>query len=198
LGPAVELIVGLGNPAPAYTKTRHNIGREFISYLTESWGPEKSKKRFFYKAAPEGEFGFFARPIMAGVLDSYMNESGFVLKPFMAAENISPDKVLVIVDDFMIPLGTLRLRPKGSSGGHNGLKSFIEALGSDEFARLRVGIGPVPEKQDPADFVLHRFSSAEQKTNEKLYPIIKDGVRVLIDQGFEKAMSFLNKDHAAQ
>jgi len=124
-----------------------------------------------------------------------MNLSGAPLREIAQFESLEPRDVLVIVDDFMIPFGSLRLRPSGSAGGHNGLKSIIEALASEEFARLRIGIGPVPPNEDPSNFVLHRFASAELAKRENLFELTRNGLMNLFQDGFEKAMGFINKQH---
>lgn len=122
-----------------------------------------------------------------------MNESGGPVKQLMMTGNAKPEELLVVVDDFMIPFGTLRLRPGGSSGGHNGLKSIIEVLGTDQFPRLRMGVGPVPMEQDPADFVLQKFSRTEQSTLPKLFSAAKSGLDAVVAEGVQKAMNTINK-----
>jgi PTH1 family peptidyl-tRNA hydrolase len=124
-----------------------------------------------------------------------MNQSGFPVKNLLQQENLGVDRLLVVVDDFMIPFGSLRLRPAGSSGGHNGLKSLIEVLATEAFPRLRVGVGPVPGGLDPADFVLDRFTADEQKGLPTLYKVMREGIEVFLNEGEQKAMSFLNKEH---
>ncbi|MCG3205397.1 MAG: Peptidyl-tRNA hydrolase [Elusimicrobia bacterium] len=128
-------------------------------------------------------------------LDCFMNESGGPLKKLMMADHMKPDEIVVVVDDFMIPFGTLRLRPGGSSGGHNGLKSIIESLGTDQFPRLRIGVGPVPPGEDPADYVLKKFSREEQIQLSKLFSHAKDGLDLMVSQGVEKAMNATNKSY---
>lgn len=159
-----RLIVGLGNPKSSYDETRHNIGRRYV---------EQSGR---------------------GVtLPCYMNESGPALQNIMRQKGLTPADILIIVDDFMIPFGTLRLRPKGSSGGHNGLKSVIETLGTEEFARLRVGIGPVPDGQDPAEFVLKPFTKTEEKEMSAVFEKISQGLDLLAREDYQKAMNEINQ-----
>lgn len=166
-----RLVVGLGNPGDRYAATRHNIGYRVIDLLQEtSWsGPRLLK--------PESVF---------------MNESGRPVAEVARKNGISPNAILVICDDFMIPLGSLRLRRKGSDGGHNGLGSILETLATDEVPRLRVGIGPVPEQVDPADFVLARFRSSEHEAVESAVQKAAEAVRVIVDHGFEAAMNRYN------
>jgi PTH1 family peptidyl-tRNA hydrolase len=122
-----------------------------------------------------------------------MNQSGPALKQLLAKENVSIAETLVLVDDFMIPFGSLRLRKTGSSGGHNGLKSIIEAFGTEDFPRLRVGVGPVPSSEDPADFVLETFTKKEETEIPTIFDKITDGINLLVREGFEKAMTALNQ-----
>ncbi len=122
-----------------------------------------------------------------------MNESGPALKNLLAKENVSIQETLVVVDDFMIPFGSLRLRQNGSSGGHNGLKSIIEVFGTEDFPRLRVGVGPVPPSEDPADFVLESFTKKEETEIPAIFDRITDGISLLVREGYNKAMTALNK-----
>ena len=192
----LRLAVGLGNPAPAYTRTRHNVGRDFVDYLAATHKHSFDKNRQadllrlpdFFGSAP-------LEPLTAAKLSSYMNQSGPALRGLLAAEGLSLADVLVIVDDFMIPFGTLRLRASGSSGGHNGLNSIIESFGTADFARLRVGVGPVPPGRDPADFVLEPFPDAEWKETPKLFRALEEGVRAFGLQGAERAMNAVNRPH---
>lgn len=194
--PTIRLLVGLGNPDSKYFRTRHNIGREFIDFVAEQHNlPLKKSRQAEIIRLPAFFSTSLAEPIVAARLMCYMNESGPAIKSVMMSENIKPEQILVIVDDFMIPFGTLRLRPQGSSGGHNGLKSIIETLGSDNFGRLRIGVGPVPENEDPADFVLQRFTKPEQANFSAVFNGIRDGVSALLDHGFQKAMTVANKIH---
>lgn len=172
-----RLFVGLGNPKENYILTRHNIGRDFIDHAQKS---DRLLPSVLFKN-----------------LKSYMNESGPPIARIMQKEGIKPQELVVIVDDFMIPFGSLRLRPQGSSGGHNGLKSIIETLGTEEFARLRVGVGPVPLGQDPADYVLKKFSKAEQKKIPDLFNLIQGSVQIIVEKGYQKAMTDINKQHFA-
>jgi PTH1 family peptidyl-tRNA hydrolase len=126
---------------------------------------------------------------------SFMNETGPALLGFMKKKSIRPDEILVVVDEFMIPFGELRLGQKGSAGGHNGMKSIIQSLGTQEFKRLRVGIGPVPEGQDAADFVLKKFSKSEQEQLPKIFEAIEQTIQTLLEKGFEKAATGANKNH---
>jgi len=124
---------------------------------------------------------------------TYMNRSGRVLRS-LAAEGVDlQHDLLIVVDDFALPLGGMRLRARGSAGGHNGLESVEEALQTDEYARLRIGIGPVPERQDPADFVLEPFKKTELAELVDLLPDLHDAVECWAEQGIEEAMNRYNR-----
>ena len=152
-----RLIVGLGNPGRAYAQTRHNVGflvldaiaaSELISFQKDPRGPvEVARAR-----ASETRF---IKP------QTYMNASGPAVASWLAWLKLSPADLLVIVDDFALPLGDVRIRERGSHGGHNGLRSIEEALGTRDYARIRCGIGPVPERWAVEDFVLARFAGDE-------------------------------------
>ena len=124
---------------------------------------------------------------------TYMNRSGRVLRPLVSEGLDLVRDLLVVVDDFALPLGALRLRPRGSAGGHNGLESVEAALQTNEYARLRIGIGPVPEGQDPADFVLERFTKAELAELVELLPELHDAVECWVAEGIEEAMNRYNR-----
>ena len=122
-----------------------------------------------------------------------MNTSGVPVAQLVRKKGFAPEDLLVVSDDFELPLGSLRIRLQGSSGGHNGLNSILEHLGTLRVPRLRVGIGPVPENEDPADFVLKPFSSGEKKQAEKAVELAADAVRVAVDAGIETAMNRFNR-----
>lgn len=190
---SIRLIVGLGNPDARYERTRHNIGREFVDFLAESRKLDYNKsKGCDVIRLNDWEGTSLSHSVTCARLPSFMNTSGPVLKDLALKENAAPHQILIVLDDFMIPFGTLRLRGKGSSGGHNGLKSIFEAFGSEEIPRLRFGIGPVPPGEDPADFVLKRFSAAELKSLPTFFEGTRAGLLTLFDGGLEKAMNRLN------
>ncbi len=172
---SIKLAVGLGNPGKAYAATRHNIGYRVIdSLLDEKWdGADLLKPA------------------------SFMNASGGPVAAFARQNGTLPHETLVICDDFMLPLGSLRLRLKGSSGGHNGLDSILRTLGTEDVPRLRIGVGPVPEGQDPADFVLTAFKKAERPIVLESIERAVQAVKVIVTEGFETAMNQFNKKAVA-
>lgn len=185
---SIRLILGLGNPGSSYSKTRHNVGREFVARLA-------SERTLILR---DDKFGFSIRikapDCLLAQLKSHMNESGPTLRRFLESHRLSLQETLVVTDDFMIPYGTLRLRKKGSSGGHNGLKSIIETFQTEEFHRLRMGIGPVPPGEDPADWVLSKFSAVEWGNLPKIFEAAAAAVRHIQTEGFDQAMTAFNRN----
>jgi PTH1 family peptidyl-tRNA hydrolase len=163
--------VGLGNPGKRYAATRHNLGRRVVEVLEE----EK----------PDGVS--LLKP------DVFMNSSGGPAAEMARQKGISTAELLVVCDDFSIPLGTLRIRLKGSSGGHNGLDSVLQAFGTQDVPRLRMGVGPVPVEEDPADFVLKSFRSGERTAVQEMISRAVEAVRMMVREGVEPAMNQFNK-----
>lgn len=189
-------MVGLGNPTDKYTRTRHNIGRRYIDHLLDQTKNHYSKiRQAEYFRLPDFFDVSLDAPLFCVRLESFMNESGPALKSIMEKNNISHEQVVVLVDDFMIPFGSTRIRPSGSSGGHNGLKSIIETFGTEEFPRMRIGIGPTPTGEDPADFVLKKFTKEEESKIPNLFEAVTAGLKILFQNGLEKAMNASNKTH---
>lgn len=127
--------------------------------------------------------------------ETYMNRSGIVLAPLLDAPDFDIERhLLVLVDEYQLPLGSFRLRAQGSTGGHNGLESIERTLGSRRYARLRIGVGPLPEDEDdPADFVLSHFTDDERKTLQELMPDLGDAVECWLQEGVESAMNKFNR-----
>ena len=191
------LVVGLGNPGKKYEKTRHNAGAMVLNRIIE-----RHRDEFGGGLKPNADFqALVAAGKLAGAKvlllfpQSYMNLSGGSVAKAASFYKLKPANVLVIFDDKDIPLGTLRLRPAGSSGGHNGVKSIIERLGTEEFPRLRVGTGTaasLSRQADAADFVLKRPSKAEQETLDAAVARAAEAVEVALAEGLEAAMSRFN------
>ena len=167
----IKLVVGLGNPGKAYVGTRHNIGYRVIDILES----EKWDRMDLFK--PSG----------------FMNTSGGPVQEQARRNGFAPHEVLVICDDFTLPIGSLRLRVGGSSGGHNGLDSILQAFGTQSIPRLRVGIGPVPPQEDPADFVLKTFRGEEKVLIDEMVGRAAEAVKVIADKGWDTAMNQFNK-----
>jgi PTH1 family peptidyl-tRNA hydrolase len=153
------LVVGLGNPGPRYAQNRHNVGFQVVEALAEAHGLIFSRTEHDAETAHgtiNGERIVLAKP------QTWMNESGKAVGPLARFYKIPPECILVIYDDLDIPLGTIRFRTDGSSGGHRGVRSIIRHLSTENFHRLRVGIGRPPGRMDPAAYVLQDFSQEER------------------------------------
>jgi peptidyl-tRNA hydrolase, PTH1 family len=160
----MKIIIGLGNPGKEYLHTRHNLGYLAIDRLASDLNIELKKNRMF-----SAETGMYPEgPVLLAKPLTFVNLSGLTARKLMEKHAVPLADLLVICDDFSLPLGKTRLRMKGSSGGHNGLQSVIEQLNTPEFPRLRLGMGPLPELCDPKEFVLGRFLKQEQEAVEKM------------------------------
>jgi peptidyl-tRNA hydrolase, PTH1 family len=182
------LIVGLGNVGDEYSNTRHNIGFIVADAFVQSMKSTFSNGRLasMAKVSLKGRTFIVIKPT------TFMNLSGKSVRYWMNKENILPENILIITDDLALPLGALRLRKKGSDGGHNGLISVIENLGTSEFARIRVGIGADFAKGYQVDYVLSRWSSEEEKV---LLPRVEMAVEMIKSfglTGVDKTMNFFN------
>ena len=184
------IIVFMGNPGPKYNGTRHNVGFMAADVLAKDMGVRIDRLRF--KAyTGQGELGgskvFLMKP------QTYMNLSGESVQPAAAFYKIPPERILVVGDDVSMPVGKLRIRAKGSAGGHNGLKSIISRLGTDEFPRLKIGVGaPENTEYDLADWVLGTFQNQDA---EKIREVISRGVKAVesvVAEGIDTAMRKFN------
>lgn len=193
---APQLIVGLGNPGSKYEQTRHNIGFEAIDSLARTWHIPLAEHRKFQGVFGEGRSTHGDKIRLLKPL-TYMNLSGQAVRAVTDWYKIPPEAVLVVYDDMDLPLGKLRLRQSGSAGGHNGMKSAIAHLGSQNFPRLRIGIGS-PKNQavktngEVVSHVLGRFSIAETKVVEDVLQLVVDAIELSLKQGIPKAMSLYN------
>ncbi|NCE63798.1 aminoacyl-tRNA hydrolase [Pseudoflavonifractor sp. 524-17] len=190
-GPGVSwLVAGLGNIGSKYENTRHNVGFETADELAERAGVPLQKLK--YRALTNtislgGEKILLMKPV------TFMNLSGESVGQAAAFFKIPPERVLVISDDVALPVGKLRVRRGGSAGGHNGLKSIIAHLGTDQFPRVKIGVGEKPHPgYDMADWVLGRFQGEDRKKIDEAVKRAADAVECLIAQGIERAMSRYN------
>jgi peptidyl-tRNA hydrolase, PTH1 family len=191
----MKIIVGLGNPGRRYDGTRHNIGFDVVDLLA-------SRQRIEWESAPRGIDGLVARWRAADVVLAkpltFMNLSGAAVVALLQFYKIEPADLLVVVDDVNIELGRLRTRARGSAGGHNGLKSIAGSLGSDEFARLRIGVGRGDDRRDLADHVLAKFDPAERAIVEETVNRSADAVELFIAEGIGPVMNRYNKKEDAE
>lgn len=188
------LITGLGNPGQQYAKTRHNIGWFVLDELARRHGIEFDKKNADYKTGA-GMFG--DTKVVLVKPQTYMNLSGRAVASLKHFYRVEPQRILIIADDLNLPLGKLRLRPSGSDGGHNGLKSVAQMLGGPNYPRLRMGVGE-PQKEEraasgTAGFVLRPFETAEWPAVEEATARAADCVELWVHQGIESAMNLYNR-----
>lgn len=187
-----QLIVGLGNPEPKYDHTRHNIGFEFVDRLASDWGASLQDNKKFHGYWAEVRHGGKKLGLLKPT--TYMNRSGQSLRAVIDWYKIPPESVLVVYDDMDLPLGRLRLRLKGSAGGHNGIKSIIAHLGTQDFPRLRIGIGKAQFQGDKQTIshVLGKFAPDEQPVLKAVLGLAEDALAMGLREGVEKAMSIYN------
>ena len=187
------LIVGLGNPGPEYAKTRHNVGFRCLDLLAETLGVRVDKAKFqglYGQTDYHGNRLYLLKPL------TYMNMSGRSVLQLSAFFQVPPQRIIVLFDDISLEPGRLRVRPNGSAGGHNGIKSIIAELGSQEFPRVKIGVGAKPHPDfDLAAWVLSTFSAQEEKA---LSVSLENGAQAaltIIDQGTAAAANKFNGSH---
>lgn len=183
------LIVGLGNPGPEYSGTRHNIGFEVIDAVAEKHGIklDKAKHKSRYGLGViEGSGVCLVKPM------TFMNLSGQAVAPLLKEHRLQPDRLLIIADELDLPLGRLQLKPKGGAAGHNGHKSVKALIGTEEYPRLRFGIDS-SRKEETIDFVLSKFHPEERVDIQQLLKKAVRGIEVLVEQGFERAQNVVNE-----
>lgn len=183
------LIVGLGNIGAEYADTRHNIGFNVLDALAGASNAVFTTARYGEIA----EVKHKGRTLVLLKPSTYMNLSGKAVRYWMDAEKIAPENLLVISDDIALPFGTLRIRPKGSAGGHNGLKSISELLGSEEYARIRFGVGGDFARGHQVDYVLGRWSEEELKALPERLKLFGDAILSFTTNGLERTMNLFNK-----
>lgn len=184
------LIAGLGNPGTKYESTRHNIGFMALEALARKHGLSFSGKQAQAQIA-RGRIGNV--PVVLAKPVTYMNNSGQAVQGLARFYKIPPERVLIVYDDFDLPLGRLRIRGKGSAGTHNGMKSIIQHLGTQDFPRLRIGVDrPIGADQSHISWVLGRFSKDEQKALQETLPRVCDAIEDIVSGGMERAMNLYN------
>lgn len=181
----MKVIVGLGNPGAEYHWTRHNVGWWLLDQLQQQWRFDKFR-RDGNAVAAEGRFE--EQDVLLIKPMTYMNRSGAAVGRLLSEPEFKPSEdMLVIVDDVALPVGRSRIRARGSAGGHNGLKSIEATLRSQEYARLRIGVGEVPPGLDMADWVLGSFEEDEEKQVREQFPVLLDVVGAWLRAGVEEA-----------
>lgn len=184
------IIAGLGNPGRKYVGTRHNMGFEALDAVAAKYKIDIKKAKFnaiYGEGNIEGEKVVLVKP------QTFMNLSGEAIREFKSWYKVENSQIIIIYDDVSLPVGKMRIRPKGSAGGHNGMKSIIYQLGSEDFPRIKIGVGsPQNPDYDLADYVLGKFTRAEVKDLVQMAINTADAVGEIIKTGIEKAMSSFN------
>lgn len=189
------LIAGLGNPTKEYDKTRHNVGFSVIDVLADRYRidiSEKKHKALCGRGVIEGQKVLLLKP------QTFMNLSGESIRAAADYYKIEPEEMIVIYDDISLDPGQLRIRLKGSAGGHNGIKNIIANLGTQDFPRIKVGIGAKPPRMDLADYVLSRFGAGEQKLMEEAFGEAAEAAVMMMTDGAERAMNHFNAKKKAE
>lgn len=185
------IIIGLGNPTAQYEGTRHNVGFDVIDRLAEKYNiavDTKKHRAYTGKGMIDGQKVILAKP------QTYMNLSGESVRELAEYYKVDPEQeILVIYDDISLDVGQLRIRKKGSAGGHNGIKNIIAHLGTQVFPRIKVGVGEKPKNYDLADYVLGHFSKAEREQMEAGYDRAAEAVRLILAGETDAAMNQYNK-----
>ena len=185
------LIAGLGNPTKQYEHTRHNIGFDTITYLADHYHISMNTKKF------QGICGsgyIEGQKVLLLMPQTYMNLSGQSVSEAAAFYKLDPAaEDIVIYDDIALEPGNIRVRKKGSAGGHNGIKNIIAHLGTQEFQRIRIGVGEKPKEYDLADYVLGRFSAEDRKLVEEAFANAADAVRLMVQGKTDEAMNLYNR-----
>ncbi len=190
---SAKMIVGLGNPGPEYARNRHNIGFQCVELFARRHAIDltRMQQRAMIGSGWAGR-GPMRRKVMLVKPLTYMNASGQAVGPLAKYYQVAPQDILVVHDDLDLASGMLRLRPNGSAGGQNGVKSIIQHLGSQDFHRARVGIGRPPGRMDPADYVLQNFSDGEEETFAPLRETVADAIECWLFDGIDAAMNRYN------
>ncbi len=183
------LIVGLGNPGMEYAATRHNVGFDMLTYLGDRYDialRSKEGRAVVGKGFIEGQKVILAQP------QTYMNLSGESVRALMDFYKLEEEDLIVICDDINLSVGQVRIRPKGSAGGHNGIKSIIQHIGTQDFTRIRIGVGGKPEGGDLVKHVLGRFSREEDGMLRDVFALAEEGLREILTRDVASAMNRVN------
>ena len=187
----MRIIIGLGNPGDAYRGTRHNVGFETIDKLSFDFNIKLKNNRRFRAHIGEGRIG--QTPVLLAKPQTFMNLSGRSVKTILNFYKLPPSEIIVVYDDVSLPVGDIRVREKGSAGGQKGIMDIIAQLATDEFPRVRIGIGEKPENWDLADYVLSRFPKSEWEAMIQGVTKAGDAVGFILREGTAAAMNEFNR-----
>jgi len=186
----MKVIIGLGNPGSKYDNTRHNVGFDVIDYISQQYNISINKVKFkaiIGEGTIEGQRVILVKP------QTYMNLSGESVREIIEWYKIPVGNIIIVFDDIDLNMGKIRVRPKGSSGSHNGMKSVIYQIQNDNFPRIRIGIGRPPEGWDLADYVLSKFGAEDKKIMDESVKNAAKAVASIIKSGADAAMNTFNK-----
>ena len=183
-------VVGLGNPGRRYSGTRHNVGFTFVKKTAKEWKVRLRKKIFFSKA---GEVERKEEKILLAIPQTYMNKSGLTVKKILQGREIKPEHIVVVYDDLDIPLGEIRIRKSGGPGSHKGMSSIVEEIRTEEFPRIRIGLGPLPEGENAVNYVLSTFDKAEESSLEEGLRKAREALEMILSGEVERAMNTYNQ-----
>lgn len=184
------IYVGLGNPGREYENTRHNIGFSVIQQAGKRWGIDMNRYRF---KALCGDGMVNGKRVALVMPQTYMNNSGLAVASFVKYYKIDLERLVIIHDDLDLPFGSIRMRKAGGSAGQKGMQSIISRLSSEDFPRLRVGIGRPPGRMDPVDYVLKKFKNADEVVLNEIHSACTSALETFLDEGIEKAMTLYNR-----
>ena len=184
------LVVGLGNPGDEYVATRHNAGFMLVERMALAWGVKLRGRLFRAKTGVVRRSG---EDVLLALPKTFMNRSGLAVRAILAGKGIPPERLVVVYDDLDIPLGEIRVRKKGRPGTHKGMISVTGEIRTDEFPRIRIGIGPLAEGRDAADFVLEPFGRGERALLEKSLEDAGEALEMILDGAPERAMTRFNR-----
>jgi len=187
----MRVIIGLGNPGNAYKGTRHNVGFETIDKLCYDFGIKLKSNRRFRAHVGEGRIG--QAPVLLVQPQTYMNLSGQSVMAVLKYYKLPPSEIIVVYDDVSLPVGDIRVRERGSAGGQKGMIDIIAKLATDEFPRVRIGVGEKPEGWDLADYVLSRFPKSEWEAMIQGVTKAGDAAQLILKEGITAAMNEFNR-----
>jgi PTH1 family peptidyl-tRNA hydrolase len=191
LSDSPALVVGLGNPGADYAQDRHNVGFQVVQTLARAHGLAFVRRRGTKAQVAEGRIG--SHPVLLAKPQTFMNLSGQAVGRLSRAHGLPPEQILVVYDDLDLPVGRLRLRPEGGSGGHKGMRSITDALGTQMFPRLRIGIDRPPGRMDPAEYVLQPFSDSEKLVLAETVERAVAAIECWLAEGILAAMDRFNR-----
>jgi PTH1 family peptidyl-tRNA hydrolase len=183
-------VVGLGNPGRQYSGTRHNVGLSLVQRVAKAWKVRLRKKIFFSKAA---EVERNKTKVLLAIPLTYMNKSGQAVKKILEGRRIKPENLIVVYDDLDIPLGEIRVKKRGGPGNHKGMISIVQEISSEEFPRIRIGIGPLSTAENAVQYVLSRFNRSQAPLLKESLKKAQHALELVLAGEAEKAMNIYNQ-----